>query len=412
MRGNGVGVDTLRVLSIYEGFFAGGARELHTTVVRELHRAGGQQHSVLSVHRSILRESLLQTVRSDARCRSLREVGIRVATLGRPAHGSDPTSFTEPEIASAARHAARNDIILSLKEQPLHLVNQAGFPERPVVVCLHRSDPQNQGRALTALLSAISAGRVAAVICCAESTRAAYLRAGVPAHLLTVIPNGVDLARFRPVSPHARRGLRREMGVPTGAELVVFAARHDGMKNVPLFLAAARDFLERRRKGHIVMCGAGMSMSNVALCGQIEQAFADCPDLLRRLHTLGVRQDMPNIYAAADVVALTSSSGEAAPLCLIEGMMCGAVPVATDVGDCTRIVDGHGIISESDPAAISAAWTEAISRRSEWTPAIERSRPRFSHTRMAATYAAVIERAASSRARTGSRTGASSTTSA
>jgi glycosyltransferase involved in cell wall biosynthesis len=138
----------------------------------------------------------------------------------------------------------------------------------------------------------------------------------------------------------------------------------------------------------------------VDLCGQLDRAFADRPDLLRRLHTLGVRQDMPSIYAAADVVALTSSSGEAAPLCLIEGMMCGAVPVATDVGDCARIVDGRGILCEADPAAISAAWTEAISRRSEWMPALERSRPQFCHTRMAALYAAVIDRSAEGRPRT------------
>ena len=386
-------MDKLRVLSIYEGFFAGGARELHTTVVRELHAAGGQRHSVLSLHRAVLRESLLQNIRYDARSRSLRAAGVRVGTLGRPAQGSDPTSFSESEIASAARHVTRNDIILSLKEQPLHLVNQPGFPDRPVVVCLHRSDPQNQGRALTELLAAIGAGRVAAVICCAESTRANYLLAGVPASLLTVVPNGVDLARFRPAALTARRALRRELGVPAGAELVVFAARHDWMKNVPLFLAAARDFLEGRRKGQIVMCGAGMSMTNSVLCGQLGEAFADRPDLLRRLSTLGVRDDMPAVYAAADVVALTSTGGEAAPLCLIEGMMCGAVPVATDVGDCALIVEGHGIICEPEPAAISAAWTEAVSRRREWTPALGRSRPRFSHTRMAAMYAAVIDRA-------------------
>ncbi len=101
---------------------------------------------------------------------------------------------------------------------------------------------------------------------------------------------------------------------------------------------------------------------------------------------------MPAIYAAADVVALTSSTGEAAPLCLIEGMMCGAIPVATDIGDCVSIVDGHGIIAEPLPAAISQAWAEAIARRVEWTPALEQSRARFSHTRMAAAYAAVIER--------------------
>src|SRR5262245_9377633 len=117
--GNGGGVDTLPVLSIYEGFFAGGARELHRTVMRELHAAAGHMHPVIRAPRPGLRESLLQTLRSPARCRSLREVGVRAATLGRPAHGSDPTSFTEPESASPARHAARNDIILSLKEQPL-----------------------------------------------------------------------------------------------------------------------------------------------------------------------------------------------------------------------------------------------------------------------------------------------------
>jgi glycosyltransferase involved in cell wall biosynthesis len=388
------------VLSIYDGFFAGGARELHTTVVRELHRAGGQQHCVLSLHRAVLRESLLQTIRSDSRCRSLRAAGVRVSTLGRPAHGSDPTQFNESEIVAATRHVRRADVVLSLKEQPMHLLNQLDVPTRPVVVCLHRSDPENQGLALTALLAAISAGRVAAVVCCAESTRASYLRAGIPAHLLTVIPNGVDLARFRPAAPHTRRAVRHELGVPAADDLVVFAARHDGMKNVPLFLAAARDFLARGRNRRVVMCGAGMSVANGVLRGQIDDAFGDRPDLLHRLRTLGVRKDMPSIYAAADVVALTSSSGEAAPLCLIEGMMCGAIPVATDVGDCTRIVDGRGLICEPDPAATSAAWAEAIARRSQWAPAIQRSRPQFSHTRMTALYAAIIDKVAGGRPRT------------
>jgi glycosyltransferase involved in cell wall biosynthesis len=92
------------------------------------------------------------------------------------------------------------------------------------------------------------------------------------------------------------------------------------------------------------------------------------------------------------VVSLTSSFGEAAPLCLIEGMMCGAVPVATDVGDCAAIVAGHGIVTAPDPDAISAAWTEAVSRDAEFAPSLARSRERFSHTRMIASYAALIER--------------------
>jgi glycosyltransferase involved in cell wall biosynthesis len=101
---------------------------------------------------------------------------------------------------------------------------------------------------------------------------------------------------------------------------------------------------------------------------------------------------MEAVYAAADVVSLTSSFGEAAPLCLIEGAMCGAVPVATDIGDCATIVDGHGIVTPPDPDAISAAWAEAISRRAEFAPSSAHNRERFSHTRMIASYSALIDR--------------------
>jgi glycosyltransferase involved in cell wall biosynthesis len=73
-------------------------------------------------------------------------------------------------------------------------------------------------------------------------------------------------------------------------------------------------------------------------------------------------------------------------------MMCGAVPVATDVGDCVAIVTGHGLITPPDPAAISAAWTEAVNRRAELSPALALSRARFSHTRMIASYSALIDR--------------------
>ncbi len=83
-----------------------------------------------------------------------------------------------------------------------------------MVVGLHRSDPENQGAALGELKAAIADGTVAACVCCAESTRAAYETAGVPAELLHVIPNGVDLLRFRP-DPARRVQLRAALGSRT-----------------------------------------------------------------------------------------------------------------------------------------------------------------------------------------------------
>jgi glycosyltransferase involved in cell wall biosynthesis len=385
----------LRVMSLYEGFFSGGARALHTTVVAGLHTGGSHHHSVLSLHGAMRRETILQRMEDDASYRSLSAVGVQVHSLGRRIGGDTAArrAFSAAEVATAVAHARRADIILSLKEQPLRLVNRPGFPRKPVIVCLHRSDPQNQGSALADFKTAVADGRVAAAICCAESTRSAYEAAGIPSGLLRVVPNGVDLTRFQPVTARRRAALRRSLGVPAKAAVVILAARYDPMKNIPLFLAAARRYLEREPHGHVLMCGAGMTTANAELCGMLNDLFGDEPRHLGRLHLLGIRRDMEAVYAAGDVVALTSVSGEAAPLCLIEGAMCGAVPVSTDIGDSAAIVAGHGLITPPEPDAISAAWSEAVQRRAELTPRLLDIRERFSHTRMIASYAAVIDRA-------------------
>jgi glycosyltransferase involved in cell wall biosynthesis len=381
----------LRVLSVYEGFFSGGARIVHTDVVLGL-REGGQYQRVLSVHGEMYREATRQPMGEDASYRALTAAGVEVTSLNRTLGlTGDPAAFTGRELAATARAMAGADVILSLKEQPLGLLNQPGLPRRPVVVCLHRSDPENQGPALDELKAAVADGRVTAAVCCAESTRAAYQAAGIPGGLLHVIPNGVDLLRFRP-DPARRTLLRACLGIPECAPVVVFAARYAGMKNVPLFLRAARAWLHDDPTAHIMMCGAGMTPANPGLHADITAAFGDAPWLADRLHLLGVRQDMETLYAAADVVSLTSSSGEAAPLSLIEGMMCGAVPVSTEVGDCAEIVGERGILTPPDPGLIAQAWARAAACGTEYAPAIARSRERFSRTRMIASYAALLDR--------------------
>jgi glycosyltransferase involved in cell wall biosynthesis len=349
---------------------------------------------VLSIHGEVRREATRQRMEDDACYRALTAAGVGVTSLGRSAGLVDGSlaanAFSGPELAETARAMAGAEVILSLKEQPLALLNQGGLPRRPVVVCLHRSDPENQGPALGELKAAIADGTVVACVCCAESTRAAYEAAGIPARLLHVIPNGVDLLRFRP-DPAARLAFRASLGIPAAAPVVVFAARYAAMKNVSLLLAAARAWLAREGGGHVVLCGAGMTSGNSGLRADLAGAFADAPSLTDRVHLLGVRQDMPAVYAGADVVALTSVSGEAAPLCLIEGMMCGAVPVTTDVGDSASIVEGLGFVTPPDPGAIALAWTAAVAGRTDLAPALEAARERFSRTRMIAAYATLLD---------------------
>ncbi|MFI9381500.1 glycosyltransferase [Kutzneria sp. NPDC052558] len=375
----------IRVLSLYEGFFSGGARILHSDVLAGLH-GQGQRHRVLSIHGQALREQTLQPMRNDASYRKLVAAGLPVTAL-RAGH-SGPAEFDAAELAAYERTLSDVDVVLTLKEQPLRLVNQGGFGGKPVIACLHRSDPENQGPALDELRTAVDTGAIAALVCCAESTRDAYRAVGIPGELLEVIPNGVDSRRFRP-DRWARARVRRALGIASDAPVIAFAARYDQMKNVPLFLASAAAFLAAQPNAHVIMCGAGMTADNLCLTADLAQVGLGSSS---RVHCLGVRDDPQTLYAAADVVSLTSAFGEAAPLCLIEGMMCGAVPVATDVGDCAAIVAGRGLITEPDPDAIAAAWHQALARRNHLRPALRATRVEFGRRRMIDSYGRLIRR--------------------
>ena len=167
----------LGVLSLYEGFFSGGARILHSAVLAALH-GRGQRHHVLSIHGQSHRETTLQRMQDDASYRKLVVAGIPISALRDGSTG--PADFDEAELAAFERAASDVDVILTLKEQPLRLVNQVGTRGKPVITCLHRSDPENQGPALDQLRTSVSTGAIAALVCCAESTRAAYRDAGIP----------------------------------------------------------------------------------------------------------------------------------------------------------------------------------------------------------------------------------------
>jgi glycosyltransferase involved in cell wall biosynthesis len=376
--------DEIGVLSLYEGFFSGGARILHTDVLAGLH-GRGQRHRVISIHGQVYREATFQWMQDDPCYRKLVAAGVEVSALRDGDEG--PALFDERELAAVRAGARAADVVVTLKEQPLRLVNQAGL-HGPVITCLHRSDPENQGPALEQLREAVAAGRIASLVCCAESTRDAYRAVGIPAGLLEVIPNGVNLRRFRP-DRYARGRMRAQLGVPDDAPLVAFAARYDTMKNVPLFLAAASRFLARDPRAHVVMCGAGMALDNAGLVADLAEAGLDDDP---RVHLLGIFAGPQTLFAAADVVALTSSFGEAAPLCLIEGMMCGAVPVTTDVGDSAAIVAGRGLVVAAEPDAVAAGWAEAVARRAEFAPVLLAARDRFGRRRMIATYESLIRR--------------------
>ncbi|WP_375463268.1 glycosyltransferase [uncultured Methylobacterium sp.] len=168
-------------------------------------------------------------------------------------------------------------------------------------------------------------------------------RAGADFHLaqgyrprrLAVIANGIDTDRFRP-DPAARARMRMALGLSEDAVVAVHAARVDPMKDHAGLLAAAA----RVPTIVFLLCGAGT------------EALAR-PGNAR---ALGRRDDIAEIYAAADLVVSSSAFGEGFSNALAEGMAAGLVPVATDVGDAGLILDDLGaLVRPGAPDALAAA---------------------------------------------------------
>src|SRR6266700_4421271 len=113
----------LGVLSLYEGFFSGGARILHSDVLAGLH-GRSQRHRVLSIHGQAHREATLQRMRDDASYRKLVAAGVSVSALREDSTG--PAQFDEAELATFEQEMSGTEVLLTVKEQPLRLVNQAG----------------------------------------------------------------------------------------------------------------------------------------------------------------------------------------------------------------------------------------------------------------------------------------------
>jgi glycosyltransferase involved in cell wall biosynthesis len=378
--------DGPRVVSVYEGFFSGGARTLHNAVVRNLDATTSQRHAVLSLTDRSVREATTQAASDDVGYRRLVAAGIPVSVLGRVS-----SQRLRPGHRAALERAVLGaDVVLSLKEQPLAALASIGTAGRPVVTCLHRSDPEHQGAGLDALVALVDQGVVTTAVCCAYSTQAAYHAAtGIPLDRLPVIPNGVDLHRFRP-DVEQRVTVRRRLGAVDDAPVVLLSARFDPMKDVALFVRAAARFVAAYPRAHLVLCGAGMAATNPALVDLLDEALGGWADAREQVHLLGIREDMPQLYNAADLVVLTSAYGEAAPLSLLEGMACGAVPVTTDVGDAAIMVGDRRLVTGREPAEVALAWSAAFEQREQHAERILRRRQRLSEQLTFDAYAALL----------------------
>jgi glycosyltransferase involved in cell wall biosynthesis len=138
-----------------------------------------------------------------------------------------------------------------------------------------------------------------------------------------VVPPGTDLGPLPD-----RESARRALGLPLDAPVVAYVGRVTGIKRPDRFVEVAHAVRRDLPAARFVVCGDGDLLPEVA---------ATAGDLDGALHLLGWRADVDTVYAAADVVLLTSDN-EGMPVSLIEAGLAGLPAVATRVGGVPEVV--------------------------------------------------------------------------
>lgn len=195
--------------------------------------------------------------------------------------------------------------------------------------------------------------------------RQALIARGVPPARVQTVYNGTDFASdrpdlvplgarpspFVPLVPAPSLSVRAELGLPADAELVGQFGRVDSFKGAPLLVRAAKSIVEACPRAYFVFVGHAEPGIQQALW---EMASSERVD--DRLRFTGVRDDVPRLMEAMDVVTLPSQM-EACSMAIIEAMAMGRPVVATRAGgNLELIVDqATGILVERTPEALAAA---------------------------------------------------------
>jgi glycosyltransferase involved in cell wall biosynthesis len=172
-----------------------------------------------------------------------------------------------------------------------------------------------------------------------------------------VIPNGIDLEHFRP-DAKLRGAVRGEWGVLPDETLVGIVGRLDPMKDHPSFLEAAAILARREYGVRFVSVGAGPEDYAATLREQ-----ANGLGLNGKMIWAGLRDDLPAVYNALDLLVSSSAFGEGFSNVLGEAMACGVPCVATDVGDAHEILGDSGtLVPPSNSEALAAGILTLLER--------------------------------------------------
>lgn len=147
---------------------------------------------------------------------------------------------------------------------------------------------------------------------------------------------GVDIKRFADTKID-RAAKRSEIGVQESAVLLISVGELSRRKNHALVIRSLAKIKDNNI--HYVIAGIGPLQNEL-------QALAASLDVSDRVHFLGYRKDILELYKAADICVFPSIQ-EGLPVAVMEAMACGLPIIATDIrGTNDLLIDSENALIE------------------------------------------------------------------
>jgi glycosyltransferase involved in cell wall biosynthesis len=173
-------------------------------------------------------------------------------------------------------------------------------------------------------------------VCVSESVADFYRQRSFPSEKLTVIPNGIDASRWCGARP-ADLG---SLGVPPGRRILLFVGRLDEQKGLKWFFFKLPGLLGELPDHDLLLVGEGPQRS---LLKTLARRLA----IEHRVHFAGWRTDIPEILAAAELLALPSR-WEGMPNVVLEAMAARKPVFATRAQGVVELL-GDAALEQSAP---------------------------------------------------------------
>jgi glycosyltransferase involved in cell wall biosynthesis len=208
----------------------------------------------------------------------------------------------------------------------------------PLVATVHGWVQDNLVRKIVTRLELVTLRDCDHVITVSELQRKTLLGLGFAPDRVTVVRPGIPNLSEGAQDAEARMSARAKWRIPMNAYVIAAIGRLSTEKRFDLYLETCAALAKEIPDTRFLLVGGGKQEANL-------KALATTLGLDDQVIFTGLTDDMPGIYAATDLVMLTSDT-EGTPHVLLEAMSLDIPIVATEVGGIPEFVTSgqHGLL--------------------------------------------------------------------